>query len=142
MGIIIAIIFYILFFCRVCVPFLHGPDYQLHSDDCRVTEEGLPETCSLDLLSRGGQGQIFSGDDSGRRITVPGPSREENKPGTSGSFPERTQIFLIFCSFPWKTVDKPGFPRYTNRAALNGSKCAQKRHPRQRARNEGVEIRE
>ena len=56
-----------------------------------------------------------------------------------GSFPEGTQIF---CSFPWKTVDKPGFPRYTNRAALNGSKCAQKRHPRQRARNEGVEIRE
>ena len=59
-----------------------------------------------------------------------------------GSFPERAQNFLIFCSFPWKTVDKPGFPRYTNRAALNGSKCAQKRHPRQRARNEGVEIRE
>ena len=59
-----------------------------------------------------------------------------------GNVPVSRKFFRPFPDFSRKIVDKPPSTRYTNRAALNGSKCAQTRHPRQRARNEGVEIRE
>ena len=89
-GVILAVIYYILFFCGVWQTFLYGLDYQLRSDDhgdYQVREEVLPGPFSLDVdLQALYQNQAHSQkdedfllyeDDTGCRINLFGLSWEE-----------------------------------------------------------------
>ncbi len=89
-GVILAVIYYILFFCGVWQTFLYGLDYQLRSDthgDYQVREEVLPGPFTLDVdLQALYQNQAHSQkdedfllyeDDTGCRVTLFGLSWEE-----------------------------------------------------------------
>ena len=89
-GVILAVIYYLLFFCGVWQTFLYGLDYQLRSDgygDYQVREEVLPGPFSLDVdLQALYQNQAHSQkdedfllyeDDTGCRVTLAGLAWEE-----------------------------------------------------------------
>ena len=83
-GVILAVIYYILFFCGVWQTFLYGLDYQLRSDghgDYQVREEVLPGPFSLDVdlqaLYHGEEDVLLYEDDTGCRVTLVDAAWEE-----------------------------------------------------------------
>ena len=80
-GIILAVIYYILFFCGVWDTFLYGLDYQLHSDDYQVREEVLPGPFPLDVnlqaLYQRDEDILLYEDDTGCRVTLLGLDWDE-----------------------------------------------------------------
>ena len=80
-GIIIAVLYYILFFCGVWDTFLYGLGYQINSDDYQAREEVLPGPFSLDVdlqaLYHGEEDILLYKDDTGCRVNLFGLSWEE-----------------------------------------------------------------